>query len=188
MCISCKNEFENAWDEKREMYSYKNPVVKSVMLSLKRKAVSDLAEIVISKHVEILMGKLSRENEAIFTSIPLTRSSLRIRGYNQSELLAKACARRMQMYGFRFASYSSLLERKGQQEKQASLSRVERLKNMNGAFEVRSNLNKNILLKQDQSCVIVIDDITTTGATLTEARRALISFGVKRNICRACAG
>ena len=54
--------------------------------------------------------------------------------------------------------------------------RRERLKNLIGSFAVKNGekiKNKNIIL---------IDDITTTGATLSEARKILKQYGARRII------
>jgi len=54
---------------------------------------------------------------------------------------------------------------------QSGLKRVERIKNMNGAF----SLKPGAIVRGD---LILIDDVLTTGATLKEAARALNSQGI----------
>lgn len=73
------------------------------------------------------------------------------------------------------------LEKRWRTEPQTKLNRKERVKNLKNAFVARADhswLGKN---------VIIIDDVTTTGATFAEARRALLDAGAKRVICAAVA-
>ena len=60
-------------------------------------------------------------------------------------------------------------------------SRVERLKNLTNSMRV---LNPSSVLGE---CVIVVDDVTTTGSTFAEASRALRSAGAKKILCYAVA-
>lgn len=86
-------------------------------------------------------------------SVPMTAKSQRKRGYNQSELLAKALSKRLNIPYIKHA-----IEKIKQTEWQKSLSRSEREQNLKGCFKADRNLvaGKNL---------IVVDDVITTGAT-----------------------
>ena len=91
------------------------------------------------------------------------------RGYNQTEILARALAHRI---GRRFDAKS--LARKGSPRRQSSLSEDERRKNVKGTFEVRRPewiRGRTILL---------VDDILTTGATMSEAALTLKAAGASQ--------
>ena len=95
------------------------------------------------------------------TAVPLHPKRYRGRGYNQSEILAKAVAKALGV------EYRKLLVRCVNTKPQNSLDRKERLKNIKGAFSIKDNVsveNKNIL---------IIDDIFTTGSTVNECSRIL---------------
>jgi ComF family protein len=101
----------------------------------------------------------------IVIPIPLSRQRERERGYNQSMLLAEVVSREFQVK-LDVTSLKKIKDIKPQFE----LARAERLVNIKGAFvscEI-SNLN-----------VLVIDDIYTTGATVSEAVSALKVAGAK---------
>ena len=68
---------------------------------------------------------------------------------------------------------ASLLRRKKQRRDQADLSGAERRANLRGQFQMKS------WVKVPHS-VLVVDDVSTTGATLQEAMRALRAAGVEQ--------
>lgn len=99
--------------------------------------------------------------------VPLHPARLVERGFNQAALLARPVARRL---GARLGP--RLLERVRDTPRQAQLDRVRRATNLVGAFRVRGDVaGRHVLL---------VDDVRTTGATLTECARALRSAGAGR--------
>lgn len=94
--------------------------------------------------------------------VPLTKKKFLERGFNQSEIFAKAIS---QETGQKI--FSGLLKIKDTQD-QVNLSYTERLKNLKGVF---------ILKEQPPSRLILIDDIKTTGTTLKECARVLKNGG-----------
>ena len=106
--------------------------------------------------------------------VPLYRSRLQKRGFNQSELLAEVIAEER---GWKLDTVS--LKRTQFTRPQASLtSYSERLANILGAFETRTPL-----AFQGQS-VLLIDDVLTTLGTVRECARVLRNAGAKR-VCVA---
>ena len=94
--------------------------------------------------------------------VPLHRRRERQRGYNQAELLANMLGRNVQ---------PRLLRRRKNTPSQTGLSRSQRTLNLAGAFEARGVVPE---------CVIVVDDVYTTGSTLHEVARTLKRAGAKR--------
>lgn len=105
------------------------------------------------------------------TSIPLHLQRFRKRGYNQSELLAKEISRRLSL-----KFNPNVLIRIIQTKPQFELSKEERRKNLRGAFDISKEFKGNI----KGGVVILVDDITTTGATLRECAKTLKTHGVKK--------
>ncbi len=98
--------------------------------------------------------------------IPLHAAKLKQRGYNQCDLLARACGRELAvpvMY--------DVLQRGRETAVQNNLSAAERQKNVAGAFictpEAQQLTGKNIIL---------LDDIITTGSTMFACAAALLPF------------
>lgn len=101
----------------------------------------------------------------LVTSVPLSLRSLRIRGYNQAELLAKVVANGLNL------PYRNLLKKKRETKEQSKLKREERLKNLIGAFQA---LSPESLLNE---AVLLVDDVLTTGATASECAKTLLGMG-----------
>jgi ComF family protein len=104
----------------------------------------------------------------LIVPVPIHKVRKRIRGYNQSELLADELAR---LTGI--PSRHDLMERRARTRPQVELSRDERRENLRGAFVVTSPdiIGKTILL---------IDDVSTTCSTVHECSAALKKAGAKR--------
>ena len=97
-------------------------------------------------------------------ALPLARKRLAERGFNQSALLAKIAAGDL---GIPYAPHALLKVR--DTPPQAGLAREARLKNVRGAFACGESLAG---LR-----IAVVDDVMTTGATLSEAARVLKKAG-----------
>jgi ComF family protein len=88
------------------------------------------------------------------------------RGYNQSRVLAQAIAPHLE------TPVLDALERSRSTLRQAKLPKAERAQNVQDAFNVTQDVTGLEIL--------LVDDVHTSGATLTEASLALISKGAKR--------
>jgi ComF family protein len=96
--------------------------------------------------------------------VPLHPSRLRRRGYNQAELLAREVGKR------RGCPVSDCLERIGDPGTQVGRTRLERLTALEGTVRVRTGMHPPRL-------VVLIDDVSTTGATLDVCAGALFHAG-----------
>jgi len=102
--------------------------------------------------------------------IPLSPKRAKERGYNQvEEVLKKVCEDPLMQYD------ASFLARVRETTPQTQLGRSERLTNLAGAFAVPEEKREHVRGKH----FILVDDVATTGTTLTEARRALMHAGAK---------
>jgi ComF family protein len=111
--------------------------------------------------------------EMLVVPIPLHRSKLAQRGFNQARELARNALDSLATShpAWRFTLAASTLMRLRATESQAGLSPRQRRLNVRGAFSVSDPAavaDKHILL---------IDDIMTTGATVRAAARALVGAG-----------
>ena len=100
--------------------------------------------------------------------VPLHWTRYLKRTYNQSGLLAKMLARKLNK------PCCNLLRRCRATTRQATLSREERLKNLKGAFVAR---NPSAIKGKT---ILLIDDVLTTGATLHACAEALQKAGAAR--------
>ena len=126
---------------------------------------------ITTKLVELASKDFPRSQFQNFVIIPIPLHSKRFqeRGFNQSELLAKAWGDSLQL-----PMHANVLLRTKETKPQVDLKKKERRRNIAGAFSVIDN---SILSGKD---VLLIDDVATSGATLDEAAKILKIAGVKR--------
>ena len=114
---------------------------------------------------------ISEMEKFLLVPIPLHPKRYLERGYNQSELLARAVLPYDTSNVLQLET-KALFRTKKTNAQAKSQKRTSRFENLRGAFTANPDLvrGKNIIL---------IDDVTTTGATLAEARKVLLKAGAK---------
>jgi len=106
--------------------------------------------------------------------VPLHSRRLSERGYNQAQELARVLSSRLNI-----PLEISLCTRQRETTPQTALDGKERRRNLRGAFTVR----KGALPRH----IAIIDDVVTTGTTVSELARTLRRYGVERVEVWACA-
>jgi competence protein ComFC len=122
----------------------------------------------------IQKSKLNLQFDVI-TSVPISAQRRKLRGYNQSELIARTVAGQIDL------PYRDYLIKTTDNKEQHKLSEKERLKNVRGVY--RSLHQEEFFGKR----ILLVDDIVTTGATLSECALVLLRGGAKEVSCAAVA-
>lgn len=104
----------------------------------------------------------------VLIPVPLHKSKLRKRGYNQAEIIARSIGKLMDI-----PVDSDMLTRKKKTLAQKELNDKERQKNLENAFLISEDVVK-------YKKVILVDDIYTTGTTIDECAKILIDAGVNK--------
>lgn len=107
------------------------------------------------------------DQKFIVVPIPIHPSKLKKRGFNQAAVIAKGFC---DVTGYQMKE--NLLQRVQDTPTMHSLSQSQRQKNLTGAFTIR---NSHAYPKR----VLIIDDIYTTGATVSEAVITLNRVGIE---------
>lgn len=167
-CRDCPPEFERAIS----FAEYKDGLRGLVHL-LKYDRITPAAA-VLGKMAAQAIGELlpaCRGAVPILIPVPLHKSKRRRRGFNQAELIARAAAKRLPQ---KLEVLCDVLVRQRDTVSQVGLSREERIANMRDAFRV---VTPGRVKGRE---VIVVDDVMTTGTTVSECARVLKQAGAER--------
>lgn len=107
----------------------------------------------------------------IIVPVPLHKNKLKIRKYNQAALLAAMLSKKSKKPYF-----AELLIKVKDTKNQSSLTKMQRMKNLKGAFYIKKGQLKNI----NEKTVLLIDDVITTGSTTNECSNILLKNGAKK--------
>jgi ComF family protein len=190
LCLSCISSSPQAERKSAEwifpLYDYRHPPIKKALWSLKyygrRRIALLFAEAIYEKMMEELgeMETLQNFKAPLLIPIPLSPKRTRERGFNQAELICREVIkinslRQGKRPRLALQLKTDILLKPKDTEHQARIrDRAERLKNISGSFSITDSSGvrgKNIIL---------VDDILTTGATLSEARRILKNAGARK--------
>lgn len=118
------------------------------------------------------VATLSLRGDVTVIPVPLHASKLSLRGFNQSELIAKAAIPHLlKQAGATFKLEPVAMRRRRETPSQVGMSKQERAENLRGAFSVAVPA----LVREKQ--VLLVDDVLTTGATVSECTRVLRRAG-----------
>lgn len=115
---------------------------------------------------ELLDSVLRDRDFDAIVAVPMHRARLRLRGYNQAELLGRALAKRIAV-----PYDGTLLTKVDARQAQSTLARRDRAANVRGAFVAADVADRSVLL---------VDDVCTTGETLRACASSLRRGGAKR--------
>lgn len=109
----------------------------------------------------------------IMLPVPLHRAKLRQRGFNHSEMIARAALKLKPASG-RLVLHADVLVRQRLTQSQIGLTRHQRRENLRGAFAVAKPAE---IAGQE---ILLVDDVFTTGTTASECARILRRNGASK--------
>jgi len=161
------------------VFEYRNAVIRKMIWSLKYRGhkilATKLAQILHDKILEELSDLQTFDNfmKPLLIPIPLSKERLKERGFNQASIIIE----QLQSINNIFSPAFGVLIKIKDTPNQASLkNKKERKENIKNCFEVK------FPEKIKGRNIILIDDVTTTGATIKEARKVLSKAGAKKVI------
>ena len=169
LCSNCKRHrfsFEYGYS----LMSYSDVAARSIT-RIKYTGAREYLDFYGKKAVELYGERIKAMRVDAIVPVPVHKSRLKKRGYNQAMVLADIMGRDLGIPVFEDA-----LRRNKKTAALKELNAAERLKNLTSAFFAGK-------IPEDMHSVLIVDDIFTTGATLEATSRCLKKAGVERIYC-----
>ncbi|GAA0177721.1 ComF family protein [Clostridium sediminicola] len=175
LCCKCSGKIElcrEPMDVNKEdinfichSYSYYSGVVKNLIIKLKYESDFKAGAVL----VEFLYDYVKNNdlNFDYITFVPSSRTSLKKRGYNQSKYLAKKLGEKINI------GVIDVLYKVVETKDQIGLDKESRWDNLRGSFKIR----KHSYI--EDSSILLVDDVITTGSTSYFCREELLKGGAK---------
>lgn len=161
--ISCQNCKRDSW----LLFAYGNYVdpLQEIIIHFKFRGITYISHYFADKLAEQFGERIHRLEPDYLVPIPLHPLREMTRSYNQAEIFAEKLSERLEI-----PIATDFLKRVRRRKEQARLSEHERAGNISGVFEATADADPG-------EKVILVDDVVTSGATVTEARRILVEAG-----------
>lgn len=198
LCTNCAKllpvveKSEKTTENYSAIFIYQHPVVKRAIHLLKYRGgkiiARDLAKL-LQQHLlrNNFLNKLENlektSEKFLVIPIPSSQKRERKRGYNQARELARELVRlapdKLEL------AENILIKSRNTISQVQTKSREERLKNLRDAFAILDNHEAKEKIRNRK--IILLDDVITTGATMSEARKTLASAEAREIYCLAIA-
>lgn len=169
-CICKKSKKSMEYKAVVAPFYYEGSVSKAV-LNMKMNGIPSLAE----EQGRLIADCVQKYYELIefdcVTCIPMRKYDEKFRGFNQANLLAKRVSKICDL------ELCDLLVKKRRTRVQKRQKSSERFVNMYNAFDLKDKVDI------DGKTILLIDDVKTTGATLSSAAMTLKAYGAKDVYC-----
>lgn len=156
------------FDRLRSVFSYKDPIVKNLIHSLKFDYQTRLAIPLSKMMLDGFMHHYARDTIDAIVPVPLHKSRYREREFNQALLISQGIAAKTNL-----PIREDWVFRIRRTPPQTSLLLRQRIKNLEGAFAPASENAARGLR------ILIVDDVMTTGATINAVSGALRQAGAQ---------
>lgn len=165
-CTDCTKR-EHTYRQGKAVFVYQGGI-RSSMYRFKYAGRREYA-VYYSKEAARLYGGWVRRNQIdVIVPIPMYSWKRRQRGYNQAEVFARALGRELEL-----PVDTRVVRRVRNTVPQKELNDRERARNLKNAFQLVSNI-------VEYKCILLVDDIYTTGSTMDEVAETLLDGGAER--------
>lgn len=193
LCQLCITKIRTAERESARhieaLFDYRDPLIKSIIWELKYNNKKVYAEILGQYLYDEMLEEIStlnmfsRGSGVVIVPVPLSKSRLKKRGYNQSLLLAQAFVGNTSS-NIMYINKDIVIKIKDTSPQARIVNRNKRLANIKGAFAFKNLEAKNFVKGKT---FIILDDVTTTGGTIHEIMKLLEKSGAKKVVGMAVA-
>ncbi len=166
ICSGCVVKvLDGTFDENNfAVFKYRG-VIRKAIVSLKYKFVYDIVDELVEEIVKRIKSK--KYHGITLVPIPLFWRRENFRGFNQSEILGRKIAEKMD-----WKFIPDLLIRNKNTHPQVGLKGLARHQNLSNVFSINPNYAQG-----NRHPILIFDDVYTTGSTIKEARKVLETAG-----------
>ena len=168
ICKVCETS-ETYFEEGRSVFYY-NDAIKNSLMDFKYHNRRANAKFFAESIMRTLSDKLTLWNIDLIVPIPVHKKKLIERGYNQAAVLAEELCKLSK------CDWTDALVRVEKTKPQKELTRLDRLNNLEKAIMV-DDKKKNLIKNKN---ILIIDDIYTTGATVSSSSKVLLESGASK--------
>ena len=166
-CQDCnKNRHRLSFDQGRALWVYEG-CAKASLMDFKYHGMKSYVDFYADEIVRVHSEWIRRKKPQVLIPVPLHARKRRMRGFNQAELLASAISKRTGV-----PVRNDILYRRKWTNPQKGISGIDRRRNLEKAIALKE-------LPEKLECVMIIDDIYTTGSTMEACAGILKQNGVK---------
>lgn len=167
LCVNCQTH-KRSFTKNISCAKYSGSIKKAVLrfkFSGKKEICRDFSQIIY----EELIKQVNLPSFDILAAVPIHKKRLKERGFDQCNLMARLLADKL---GISYAD-RELVKIKNNPPQSSIKNPAERMKNVAGAFAVTDKTAFS------GKTVLLLDDVFTSGATLSEVSRILLKSGAK---------
>ncbi len=167
-CTDCGKKASH-FEKNRSLWVY-DAVTRRSIAEYKYKRRREYSDYYVEEADKWLGGYIRSSGVDAFVPVPLHKSKLRARGFNQAEWLARGMGERTGI-----PVLTDALVRNKWTTPQKELDEKERAKNLEGAFAICTSHADGL---RGMDAVMLVDDIYTSGSTMNACAKALRDAGV----------
>ena len=169
ICLSCESVLQEnvkcpiCADKVFPLFAYGNyqPPLQEIIIQFKFRDVLGPVKLLTANLVETFASKLQHLSADCLMPVPLHPQREHRRGYNQANIIAEALSLLLEL-----PVRANLIQRTGKRRPQARLNFASRAQNVKGAFSITQK-------QSEPEKILLVDDVVTTGATVTELKKVL---------------
>lgn len=166
-CMMCECQTDRGWDRGCSIFPYHGAMGKALRL-VKNDGRTEFVCFFAKQMKESQQAFIKQIAPECIVPVPLHPSKERVRGFNQAELLAEALGKEMGI------PVRNLLKKSKKTKDQKSLNKNQRVRNVKDAYQA----DEEVLGTHIPDSVLLLDDVVTTGSTLSACAKALKAKGV----------
>ena len=180
LCIRCKNKYVDKKDKSYFEYGFGlcryNDLLKESLHRIKYESRKEYIEFYGKSIAKVYYQDLNKMNIDCFIPVPIHKERLRVRNYNQAEVLANSISKELLKFNIDIPVDNNIIKRTKNTKVLNKLDNSDRNNELKDAFIVDDKYIVNNNIKN----ICIIDDIYTTGSTIETMSKLLKENNIEK--------